>query len=378
EQPAGSFRINDKICLTEMDHRTDFSELGCRVGGFDRRGLGNATGDRLVNAQIRRDFGMTLTQGEYAWICTIAGYNTWSENYHAILGEYLRAAQATLQRPLASDWGKIAFFQDLKAKRSSGRPYGFGYNTDRCPRKGIMTSGVGFSDYLVEDIGNPRLENGKIYIFANNVNMTAQQVDYITGNLQKNGNILVFTFATALNTEGGFEPNIQALTGMRVCKDLGKTVLFQYAERQSDDPLAKGLAFVPVERGDRIPLFWVDDTEATPLAWHESDPTLVAAAVRRFPDWTAVYLANGYFGRDFPRALVQEAGLLPDGPAGDVTLAGNSLRILHAATGGLKELRWDGKANLLDLQTGQLVGYSTDCYRFMARPGDTRWFKIVK
>ncbi|MBP1582628.1 MAG: hypothetical protein J6866_01610, partial [Victivallales bacterium] len=372
------FRVNDKICLIEMDHRTDFSELGCRVGGYDRRGLGNATGDRLINAQIRRDFATTLTQGEYAWICTIAGYNTWSENYHGVLGEYLCAVKTTLRHPQKSDWGKIAFIQDLKAKRTSGRPYGFGYNTDRCPRKNIMKSGMGFSDYLVEDIGNPRLENGKIYIFANNINITAQQVEYIARNLQKNGNVLVFTFATALNTEGDFERNIQTLTGMRVRKDLSKTVLFQYSERQCDDPLSKGLSFVPVERGDKIPLFWVDDPEATPLAWHESDPNLVAAAVKRHSDWTAVYLANGYFGQEFPRALAQETGVMPDGPLGDVTLAGNSLRVLHAASGGLKELRWEGKGNLLDLQTGQLVGYATDCYRFMAAPGETRWFQIIK
>ena len=361
-----------------MDHRSDYSELGCRVGGFDRRGLGVPVGHEDFASQIRRDYAMSLTQGGYAWLLTIAGYNTWSEKYFNVLPECLRAANQTLKHPAWYDWGNIAFIMDFKAQRNSGRSYSFEYNHDRMPRKAIMSSGVSFSDYLVEDIGNGRLRNSKIYIFAHNANLTEGQISYIRRHYQKDGNVLVFTFGTALNTPGGFEKNIKLLTGMTVRKDLGKLVDFQYAEKRSSDPLARGFGQIHVEKGDKIPLFYVDDKSATPLAWHDSDPRLVAAAVKRYKNWTAVYLANGFFGPEFPRALAKEAGVIPTGPLGDITLSGNSTIMLHAATAGLKTINLPEKAKLIDLSNGQICGYNCKSYTFYAKAGETRWFKVRK
>jgi hypothetical protein len=378
EQPGGSFRINNKFLLTEIDHRSNFSELACRVGGYDRKGLGVPSTYDGFHSQIRRDYSLALTQGGYAWLLTIAGYNTWSEKFQSVLIECLRAANQTLHRPQWYDWGNIAFIMDFKAQRYSGRSYSFEYNHDRMPRKAIMESGVSYSDYLVEDIGNGRLRNSKIYIFAHNANLTEGQVNYIRKHYQKDNNVLVFTFGTCLGTKGGFEKNIKLLTGFTVKKDLNKEVYFQYANKKSNDPLAKGFEQIHVEKGDKIPLFYVDDKTATPLAWHESNPNLVAAAVKRHKNWTAVYLANGFFSPEFPRALAKEAKLVPTGPVGDITLAGNSLIVVHTKTSGLKTINLPEKSNLIDLTTGQICAYECKSYSFDAKAGQTFWFKVRK
>lgn len=83
--------------------------------------------------------------------------------------------------------------------------------------------------------------------------------------LQKDGNILVFTFATALNASGGFEKNIRWLTGMNIRKDLRRKVRMQYAEKHSQDPLVAGLDTIRIEQGEMMPLFYVDDPTAVPL-----------------------------------------------------------------------------------------------------------------
>jgi len=321
---------------------------------------------------------MTLTQGQYSWILTIAGYNTWAEDYSQILPEALRAFTLPIQRPEWNDWGTIAFVADYKARRNTGRSYGFAYNTTRLPRKAIMHSGVSFSDYLVSDIGNGRLTGHPVMIFADAQNLTEEQVGYIQQHYQKNGNVLVFTFATALNTPGGFESNIKKLSGINVRKELKTPVLFQYADKKSDDALAKGFGMIAVERGDKIPLFYVDDAEATALAWHESSSEKVAAAVKRNKDWTGIYLANGCFTAEFPRVLAESVGVRPCGPLGDVTLAGNSVITLHATSDGMKTVHWNGSANLVDLTTGQFVAYETDHYKFWLNAGETRWFKRQK
>ena len=376
EQPAGSFRINNKFLLTEMDHRSNYSELGCRVGGYDRDGLGVPRNIEDFYGQIRRDYALSLTQGGYAWLLTIAGYNTWSEKYYNIIPECLRAAKQTLNRPSWYDWGNIAFIRDFKAKRYSGRSYAFEYNHDRMPRKAIMESGVSYNDYLVEDIGNGRLKDAKIYIFANNSNLSLGQIAYIKKHYQKNGNVLVFTFGTAWGTQGGFEKNIKELTGFTVKSDVNTLVNFQYAEKKSNDPLAKGFGQIHVEKGEKIPLFYVDDKSTIPLAWHDSKPNLVAAAVKRHKDWTSIYLANGYFSPEFPRALAKEAKVIPTGPLGDVTLAGNSIIMLHAVTSGIKTVNLPKKGHLIDLTNGQICAYNCSSFSFYLKAGQTRWFKV--
>ena len=378
EQPVGSFRLNNKILLTEIDHRSDFSELLPRIGGYDRRGLGVPDGADAFQNQLRRDLAFPLTQGGYSWILTIAGYNTWAGDYQRILPEYRRAVRLITAQPVKNDWGQIAFFEDKHSRESSGRSYGFIFNTYRLPRIALLHSGVSFNDYLIEDIGNPALPKYKIYLFADAVNLTEEQIGWIERTLQKDGNILVFTFATALNAPGGFEKNIRRLAGMNVRKDLKKKVRMQYAEKHSQDPLSAGLDTIRIEQGERMPLFYVDDPDAVPLAWYDKNPDLAAAAVKRHKDWTAVYVGPGTFSPEFPRALAAEAGIKPVGPLNDVTVAGNGIIAVHAAVPGSKTINLAGKVNLMDLSTGQWVAFGTDKYTFFMKFGETKWFKIAK
>lgn len=378
EQPVGSFRLNNKILLTEIDHRSDFSQLLPRIGGYDRRGLGVPDGADAFENQLRRDLAFPLTQGGYSWFLTIAGYNTWAGDYQRILPEYNRAVRMIAAQPVRNDWGQIAFFQDKHSRESSGRSYGFIFNTFRLPRIALLRSGVSFSDYLIEDIGNPALPKYKIYLFADAVNLREEQIKWIERTLQKDGNILVFTFATALNASGGFEKNIRRLTGMNIRKDLRRKVRMQYAEKHSQDPLAAGLDTIRIEQGEMMPLFYVDDPTAVPLAWYDKNPDLTAAAVKRHKNWTAVYSGPGTFSPEFPRALAAEAGIRPVGPLNDVTVAGNGIVAVHAAVPGSKTINLAEKVNLMDLSTGQWVAFGTDRYTFFMKFGETKWFKIAK
>ena len=95
----------------------------------------------------------------------------------------------------------------------------------------------------------------------------------------------------------------------------------QYAEKHSQDPLAAGLDTIRIEQGEMMPLFYVDDPTAVPLAWYDKNPDLTAAAVKRHKNWTAVYSGPGTFSPEFPRALAAEAGIRPVGPLNDVTVA---------------------------------------------------------
>ena len=85
----------------------------------------------------------------------------------------------------------------------------------------------------------------------------------------------------------------------------------QYAEKHSQDPLAAGLDTIRIEQGEMMPLFYVDDPTAVPLAWYDKNPDLTAAAVKRHKNWTAVYSGPGTFSPEFPRALAAEAGIRP-------------------------------------------------------------------
>lgn len=81
--------------------------------------------------------------------------------------------------------------------------------------------------------------------------------------------------------------------------------------------LPRGWIRSGLNRGEMMPLFYVDDPTAVPLAWYDKNPDLTAAAVKRHKNWTAVYSGPGTFSPEFPRALAAEAGIRPVGPLND-------------------------------------------------------------
>jgi hypothetical protein len=212
--------------------------------------------------------------------------------------------------------------------------------------------------------------------------ITEEQIRYVETNLQKNGNVLVFAFDAGRTAPGGFERNIKRLTGMTVRYRADAKVLTKLGSERFSDPLSKhiGMPTFPSVSNFMIPLFYVDDPAAKPLALL-AGTKLVGAAVKRHKNWTGVYFSVpvGFaLSPTMVRALAAEAGVKPIGPAGDCIYAGDGFLVVHANTSGVKTFNWDIPANVLDITSNRIISYAAKKLEIETKVGETRWFRLLK
>jgi Beta-galactosidase len=373
---VASLRLHNKLYISEIDYRTDYSYLPPIYNIRTRYGLGR--GDAEIAAQLRRDVGAALTRGEGNWLYGLGGPNWMNDQLMKNVSEAVRAAELSAGNPVKNDWGQVAVFLDERMQDYMSADKIFNARTSITSglfaRHALLKSGMPYDAYLLSDLDNPKRAKYKLNIFLSAPTITQKQIKWVQKNLQKDGNVLVFIHAAGWNFGGGFEKNIQALSGISVKCDQKRDVLYRYALKKFPDPLSKHLGFQQTTTSG--PLFYVHDRTAKPLAVLESNKSKVIAAVKRHKNWTAIYLTPpGGIMPSFLRALAKNAGITPIGPEGDITHAGNGFISLHAVKSGKKTLHLRGKSNLYDLFNNKLVAKGVKEYSFELNTGETRWFR---
>lgn len=360
---TSSRRLHSKYYLIELDHRSDYSALEERL----REAYGVPRGEEGLANQVRRDLGMSLCQGEGAWVYGLGGNNWWSEKGIATVAEAYKAAQFSATHPLPSDTGQIAVFGDenVPAFISNKNNYRFyvAVTGHYSARYALNLSGLSWDGYLLSDLENPVRPKYKINLFLSAVSITPEQIAWIEKNLQKDGNVLVFVHAAGYGWSDGFSRNIKRLTGMEIKEGSEQSYRFNSLNNLYEQ--ARG------------PRFFVDDKTATTIAFH-AGTTESAVAVKHFPRWTSVYIAlPGGFTPTMMRKIADLAGIVPVGPEGDATYAGNGFLVIHSRTAGEKTLRWTGPSNLIDITTGTMVARNTEKYTFSMPALTTKWFRRI-
>jgi hypothetical protein len=374
---ASSVRLHGKHFITEMDYRTDLSWLPPDAVKI-RRDWGVPRGSEPLAWQIRRDLGMSMATGGGGWFYGLSG-NAWASDAHmANIAEAANAIRAVTENPKPDHRGQFAVYCDERIEDYTTHRNIFGTVLamvgHKIARQAFWSSGVTIDPYLLADLNHPDMAAYKVHVFLSSVTITPEQIEFVEKNLQKDGNLLVFVHAAGMAFGDGFEENIERLTGMRVRMDADEQVTYRYQLPGDADPLAVGMDRTASEM--RGPLLYVDDPDATPLALMLGTDK-VAAAYRRFDDWTSVYLAvPGGFTPRFVRNLAREAGIEPVGPEGDATYAGNGIIAIHAMKPGTKTLRWSQPADVYDLGTGKLISRQVMSLDIDMHALESRWFQL--
>lgn len=378
-QPHGSIRLHKKLFLEEVDFRNEYSEIPDRER---RLWLGMAPGVEGHFAQLRRTFGTLFASGVSGWFMTIGqtGHYTWSGPFAPIIGEVVRAAERQAEGNGMRFPVQVAVFQDnfYQAYFTYRNRLDHFLQHSRTNRN-LAYSGLTFMNYLLSDLEHPGRRPAKINYFPTAASLTEKQIQWIEKNLQRDGNILIFSGDAGRFAGRNPEETLRRLTGMKIRSNPEQLVSYTY---RTDRIPGANLIGIPGNslwlQQFRGPLFHVEDPSASTVALLEGSER-TGIALKRHPDWTAVYIGGSderALTVDFWRTLAGIGNITPFGPAGDITCAGNGILMIHAATSGNKVLRWKQNADVTDLATGKAIAGKVNTLTLPMQSGTTRWFAL--
>lgn len=147
-------------------------------------------------------------------------------------------------------------------------------------------------NYLLSDLEHPGRRPAKINYFPTAASLTEKQIQWIEKNLQRDGNILIFSGDAGRFAGRNPEETLRRLTGMKIQSNPEQLVSYTY---RTDRIPGANLIGIPGNslwlQQFRGPLFHVEDPSASTVALLEGSER-TGIALKRHPDWTAVYIGG--------------------------------------------------------------------------------------
>ena len=240
--------------------------------------------------------------------------------------------------------------------------------------------------YETDDVLDGRGRRHKMYIFLNNYVMDETERRRLDETLKRDGNVLVFMYGAGLIRPDGAASvgpeNVSAATGIR----MGASMTDQRARMRLTDEAARLLGLTagsevgdferPITSGfdyasnseipfkpapNRInPALYVDDPEAQVLGTY-IEGGRPGFAIRRFDDWTSVYIGSPGIQAEVLRALARLAGAHLYIDDGDVIVYANESFIgVHTEREADYEIRLKRRADVCEAFDGRPVARDVD------------------
>ncbi len=372
----GSLRLRGKLWFAEADDRTSFAgPAQVRYGAPDN------LPDSIE--MLWRDFAHVAAANVQGW-WTCFGPK-WFD--HPDILACFRRMQQLGQESLAWDRstnGEVAVLIDRRSLLAcESRLSVLCVDRARIHEWGRLGT---MPDYFaLEDAARPEVQRYKLYLLPNAFSLTTEQRRLVDRYLKRDGNVLVWYHAA-----GVINPDVSPAWSLQHCRELtgmrlGCVMKRAGAEMKllpSGDPAVAGLpagmqfgSFTrPVTSGPPgaspanpihlppvtlHPRFHVADADATPLARY-TEGGQVGMAIKRFSDWTSVYIGTPAAPAAVLRALARAAGAHLYLDTDDVVYHSRSLLAVHTATAGRRTVRLPRRCNVLDARTGQPVATGVD------------------
>jgi hypothetical protein len=223
----------------------------------------------------------------------------------------------------------------------------------------------------------------KVVIFVGIAEMTTAERQYIKTNLMQDGRTLVF-----LRPCGSSWPEATTRFSLANSTDLHGIALASHAGFQDttmrfvDRSILKGLTegqplldpddVAPPRQQRLTAMTVVKDEQAVPIAiW--SDHT-VAAAMKKYDDWTAVYIPGVNISSPVLRSIIRYAGAHQYVQTDDIVYAGRKMLAIHTRTDGQRVINLPTTSDLYDLYADQMVGQGQRQYQVGMKADQTRLF----
>lgn len=349
--------------LMASHRKMQFQDLDLRsfagpqnVDEEDDQWMGAALTKTDWTATHKKMVGLSLADDSGYWYYEMWGYHTdpWITQQ---IGKTTKVAQRVAQMNAAdtkpfhpdvlvvqsgdvSNYRRVALHNTVKGFGTGDLSYEF--------EMMFETSGVPYrSAYLRDVITQPELQNYRVYVIPHAVSLSNAERAFLE-KLKSGGRTIVWVHDTGYIGENG--PNVAAMS-----KLIGMTVKTEekYARLtpllKANTPLTRGA--LPLQGVSELTYnnfslkgfdpgkapgqpFWIEDASAqTLVTYHETGQ--VAGAVKKFPNWTSIYLAApSGLGNDLLNNIAKQAGAYVAAPAGNQINLNRHFASIHGLRSG--------------------------------------------
>lgn len=390
--PVGSYLLHNKLIYQDQDTRTFHLPETYRKAFT----LGKIAADeRETVGVLKRDFGQAVIRGYGLWWhAMVKGMYD-----HPAVGDCIARLAEIGRRSLRFPRGVApgaAFIVDEESvfhQQNANRLFYPMLYYQRQQQWG--RSGIPWNLYLHNDLAEPCFADHKLYYFLNTFYLTDDEIAAIERRVKRNGAVVVWSVAPGIQSPAGIDlGRVERLTGFRL-KALDAEALPRVSLTAAEHPYVRldagagGDKYLsgarppryigagPLGNDDRAgiygPLIYVDDPEAEVLG--ELDPVQAPGfCVKRFADWTSVFVAAPMLNAFILRNIAREAGIHVYADQNDVVLPGRSFLTLHAREAGEKCVRLPAPTDVYECYDGRLIGRQVTAFRDTLGKHDTGFY----
>ncbi len=278
----------DKIYFLEFDHITHLAPQyveGNPIPGFDSK---FANENQTVDV-MRRDFMLCASKGLALWWFDMFEGWFYSDSMMNQIKGFISLSEKLKNIEMKSNT-EIAFIAGGKDLIYVNKNAHFNSIDIIGPHKIASSIGAPFDSYTQGDIEMIDGDKYKFYIFADAINLSKAQLDYINRNFRKNGNVLLF-----IDAPGYISGNMEEVCGFNLKK-------LDTPANSVETPFGNYSAGICPE-----PVFVVDDPDAETMGVFPDGS--VALATKKNENYTDVYSSMGNVSAGVMRELAKRAGV---------------------------------------------------------------------
>jgi len=289
----------------------------------------------------RREAGLCMVNSTGMWPMELRGQGwldeakIW-ENYNALSDLYLKYIQGTKSKATY----EVAIVVDEKADGISRQPIQTINPMKSSLRYEAFRMGASVCFVLLDDVIAGKVNDAKMYVFADPYRLTNAEVDKICSIIHKQGKTSVFMYGFGSQSK----QNIKKLTGMDI--EIQNESLVDLICPNTYQTKIKGLLFS--DRSSVVyPRYKVTGGQTEKLGYYLSDYS-TGAALYEGKGYNVVFYGSTMMTADSLRAIAKYAGVQVFSDANDVCAANNNMIMLHVSYPGNKVIKFKEKTDVYD------------------------------
>jgi len=209
-------QLHGKLYFNEADTETHIHQRQWRWGNC----LNNPKNWEETKALLIRDYGYAFTKGFGMWWTDLHGGNFHDEKITDLLKNLQRIDEKYLQADKRSNCDIAVILDEETFKYfGDGEPL---FNALLTAQKQWQLAYLGapWEPHLINDMGNPKLKDFKVYIFLNTFRVTDKQREAIHARLKQNGATAIWVYAPGYIGDDKLSLEyMKALTGIELAEN---------------------------------------------------------------------------------------------------------------------------------------------------------------